>query len=293
MSDAGSGDSSGDGAGGGGLIALVASAVPLKDTLGVSDQAAVALILCLSIGLVYVFLRRGGSRKRGSTVLLMGRTGAGKTTLFQMLQSGTALSTFTSMAVNEDTFMPVGSQSGTAVHVVDVPGHERVRFLARDFLPNVGAVVFVVDATERSKAEIGACAAYLYDVLSGPEVRSVNPDVLVVCNKGDIVTAAAPAYVRGKLEEEIGRLRETRSKSLAGVGGEEDNVYLGAEGKEFSFDDVDSRVYFCDGAFLKGDGVAVVGAFVAAALGGGSFDPESAAANEASSSAAPGDGGSE
>ena len=48
-----------------------------------------------------------------------------------------------------------------------------------------------------------------------------------------------------------GRLRETRSKSLAGVGGEEDNVYLGAEGKEFSFDDVDSRVYFCDGAFLK------------------------------------------
>ena len=138
------------------------------------------------------------------------------------------------MAVNEDTFVPVGSQvghrigvvnprrkrcrrlhplptlpplirtqSGTAVHVVDVPGHERVRFLARDFLPNVGAVVFVVDATERSKAEIGACAAYLYDVLSGPEVRSVNPDVLVVCNKGDIVTAAAPAYVRGKLEEEM------------------------------------------------------------------------------------------
>ena len=108
---------------------------------------------------------------------------------------------------------------------------------------------------DSAAASLTETAEYLHDLLLQLQKRhtqnrtSKGPTaipVLVAANKQDIFSAAPTSLLKTKLEEEVGRIRETRSKGITGVGGgglaedeaggdDEDN-WLGEYGsKEFKF----------------------------------------------------------
>jgi len=98
-------------------------------------------------------------------------------------------------------------------------------------------IIFVVDATNVSDGTSGLteAAEYLHDVLLTLQKRYTSSKTskgptevsfLVAPNKLDLFTALPPKLVRNILENEISKLRATRSKGLldAGVGVDEDVV---------------------------------------------------------------------
>jgi signal recognition particle receptor subunit beta len=115
-------------------------------------------------------------------------------------------------------------------------------------------LVFVVDsAALSSPAGLTEAAEYLHDILLLLQKRhtqgktSKDPQsipVLVAANKQDVFTSLPAGLVRSKLEEEIARVRQTKSKGLldSGIGmeedvsGDEESNWLGEYGsKEFRF----------------------------------------------------------
>ena len=115
-------------------------------------------------------------------------------------------------------------------------------------------IVFVVDsAAVSSAAGLTEAAEYLHAVLLLLQKRhtqgktSKDPQgipVLVAANKQDVFTSLPVGLVKSKLEEEIAKVRRTKSKGLLDsgiemeddVGGDEESNWLGEYGaKEFKF----------------------------------------------------------
>jgi signal recognition particle receptor subunit beta len=122
-------------------------------------------------------------------------------------------------------------------------------------------LIFVLDsAAVSSAAGLTEAAEYLHDILLLLQKRhtqsktSKDPQaipVLVAANKQDVFTSLPGAIVKAKLEEEIAKVRSTRSKGLMDsgvgmeddVGGEdEDQNWLGEYGsKEFKFSQMEEH----------------------------------------------------
>lgn len=139
--------------------------------------------------------------------------------------------------------------------LIDTPGHGKLRHHANASLvstPSLRGLLFVVDsAAISSTAGVAEAAEYLYDVLLVLQKRHTSTktskapqsiSVLVLANKQDVFTSLPPAIVQKKLEEEIAKVRLTRSKGLmdSGVGmddegADEEQHWLGEFGsKHFS-----------------------------------------------------------
>lgn len=95
---------------------------------------------------------------------------------------------------------------------------------------NPTGIIFVVDAANLATgtAAVGGLsdtASYLHDTLlalqrqhsRGKSSKSREVAFLVAANKGDLFTALPAPLVRAALEGEIGKIRETRIRGLAGV----------------------------------------------------------------------------
>ncbi|KAI0006474.1 P-loop containing nucleoside triphosphate hydrolase protein [Xylariaceae sp. FL0662B] len=172
--------------------------------------------------------------------------------------------------------------------LIDTPGHGKLRAQALNHLfpgngsgdagaekgaPNdrLRGVVFVVDAAALDD-NLADAAAYLYEVLlalqrrTGAGRTSKTPNavaVLVAANKADLFTALPASLVRGHLEAELGRIRQSRSKGLldSGVGvdevgaAEDQDVWLGQYGSDkFTFDQMrefDLEVDVVGGSILE------------------------------------------
>lgn len=111
----------------------------------------------------------------------------------------------------------------------------------------------VDSAALSSPAGLTEAAEYLHDILLLLQKRhtqsktSKDPQsisVLVAANKQDVFTSLPAGLVRSRLEEEVARVRQTRSKGLldSGIGmedeggGDEESNWLGEYGsKEFRF----------------------------------------------------------
>lgn len=86
--------------------------------------------------------------------------------------------------------------------VVDMPGHDRIRFRYADFLAITRSIVFVVDSTSLTK-QIRPVAEYLYDILAKPVVQKERTPILVACNKSDLITALSVEKIKFMLETEM------------------------------------------------------------------------------------------
>ncbi|KAG7584322.1 Signal recognition particle receptor beta subunit [Arabidopsis suecica] len=213
---------------------------------------AIGVLLLATIWLLSIRLFR---RTKSNTVLLSGLSGSGKTMFFYQLRDGSShQGAVTSMEPNEGTFVlhNENTMKGKVkpVHLVDVPGHSRLRSKLEEYLPRAAAVVFVVDALE-FLPNIRAASEYLYDILTNTSVVKNKIPVLLCCNKTDKVTAHTKEFIRKQMEKEIEKLRVSRSAiSTADIA---NDFTLGIEGEVFSFSHCQNKVTVAEASGLTGE----------------------------------------
>ncbi|XP_061353596.1 uncharacterized protein LOC133298345 [Gastrolobium bilobum] len=214
--------------------------------------AAAATLLFTTILLLSFRLLK---RAKSNTILLTGLSGAGKTVLFYQLRDGSIhQGTVTSMEPNEDTFVlhseTTQNRKINPVHVVDVPGHSRLRPKLDEYLPQAAGIVFVVDALD-FLPNCRAASEYLYDILTKGSVVKKKIPLLILCNKTDKVTAHSKEFIRRQMEKEIDKLRASRSAiSAADIANE---FTLGVPGEPFSFTQCYNKVTSADASGLTGE----------------------------------------
>lgn len=203
-------------------------------------------------------------------VLLLGPENAGKTALATLLERGTKpAQTHTSQVTQsvelnastdsdaKQSFRNHDDATGTYTKflLVDTPGHGKLRNVAMARLgrstEKLKAVVFMVDAAALVEQDtLASTAAYLYDVLLHLQKRAGDKSrartavsVLIAANKLDLFTALPAAMVKSHLENELTRIRTSKSKGLLDsgvamddIGSEEQDAWLGEYGSDkFSF----------------------------------------------------------
>lgn len=197
-------------------------------TLGI----IVALIVVL-ITIVYLLTR---GKKKGRSVLLIGPTESGKTTIFSRLWQGKNVETVTSVVPNEGEYELANGRPNLLLK--DLPGNERVRqTFWESNKSGVRGILCVIDAAGGSKA-VRDCAEVLYWILTDSVVTSLKPNVLIFANKQDMATAKGIRVIRTSLEREITTLRLTKSASLQTTGGSTAaaSKTLGKADRDFEFD---------------------------------------------------------
>lgn len=213
--------------------------------------AAAVVVLTIFLSL----LLRLFKRKKPNTIVLAGLTGSGKTVLFYQLRDGSShQGTVTSMDPNEGTFVLHSEVTKKGkikpVHLVDVPGHSRLRPKLDEFVPQAAGIVFVVDSLE-FLPNCRAAAEYLYDILTKASVVKKRIPVLIVCNKTEKVTAHSKDFIRKQLEKEIDKLRTSRTViSDADITSE---FTLGESGQPFAFTQCHNKVTLAEASGLTGD----------------------------------------
>lgn len=217
-----------------------------RERLDARDPQTIGVLVALLVGLVTLVLIFVFSRKRkfGRGILLCGSCDAGKTTLLGQLLQGKPLETYTSMKENSGVLSLEGKKP---VNIVDVPGHERIRdqILAK-YSGSARGIVYVVDSAAIAK-QIRDVTEFLFSILSNPTIHSARPRVVVACNKQDVGLVKGAKVIQSLLEKEINALRASRSNRLEGLDGESvDSVYLGKQGKDFTFADLGMKVEFIE-----------------------------------------------
>ncbi|KAM5351080.1 hypothetical protein ACJ41O_003803 [Fusarium nematophilum] len=226
------------------------------------------IILCAPI-VLHIILSSSRTYTVAPTVLLVGPTNAGKTSLLTLFERGSSTTETHTSQVPQSVELNASTDSATKTSfrnhqatdgtytkflLVDTPGHGKLRNVAADKLnrtEKLKAVIFVVDAAAISEQEVLApTAAYLYDVLLFLQRRAtVNSNakasipILIAANKMDLFTALPSTLVKTNLEAELTRIRATRSKGLLDsgvgtddIGSEEQDSWLGEFGSsKFTF----------------------------------------------------------
>nr|GEV99404.1 signal recognition particle receptor subunit beta-like [Tanacetum cinerariifolium] len=209
----------------------------------------------LFLTIFFLLIVRALKRTISNTIVLTGLSGGGKTVLFYQLRDGSShQGTVTSMEPNEGLFVlnSETSKKGKikAVHLVDVPGHSRLRPKLDEYLPRAAGIVFVVDAVE-FLPKCPEASEYLYDILTKASVVKKKIPLLILCNKVDKVTAHTKEFIRRQLEKEIDKLRTSRTAlSDADIVNE---FTLGVPGEAFSFSQCINKVTVADASALTGE----------------------------------------
>uniref|UniRef100_A0A7C8YP45 Signal recognition particle receptor subunit beta n=1 Tax=Opuntia streptacantha TaxID=393608 RepID=A0A7C8YP45_OPUST len=232
----------------------------IQETPEVQLYAAVGVVI---LTVLLSLLIRLFKRKKSNTVILAGLSGSGKTVLFYQLRDGSShQGTVTSMEPNDGTFVLHSETTKKSkvkpVHLVDVPGHSRLRPKLDEYLPKAAGLVFLVDALE-FLPNCRAAAEYLYDILTKASVVKRKIPLLIVCNKCEKVTAHSKDFIRKQLEKEIEKLRASRTGiSDADVTSE---YTLGVAGQPFAFSQCQNKVTLAEASALTGD-IAQVEEFI-------------------------------
>nr|KJB21014.1 hypothetical protein B456_003G186100 [Gossypium raimondii] len=184
--------------------------------------AAIAVLLISTLLLLSIRLFK---RAKSNTVILTGLSGSGKTVLFYQRKS-------------------------KPVHIVDVPGHSRLRPKLDEFLPRAAGIVFVVDSLE-FLPNCHLASEYLYDILTKASVVKKKIPVLICCNKNDKVTAHTKEFIRKQMEKEIDKLRASRSAiSAADIS---NDFTLGVPEEPFTFSQCRNKVTVAESSGLTGE----------------------------------------
>ncbi|KAJ3281474.1 hypothetical protein HK104_011454 [Borealophlyctis nickersoniae] len=229
--------------------------------------AVLCVLICLGVIALVVILKKKSVRR--DTFLIAGLSDAGKTVLYTRLRYGKVVETRRSMVENEGRF-PLSSDDedsrGPMVHVVDLPGHEKLRFRFADFMPVTRGIAFVIDSTTVAR-NVRDVAEYLYDVLVNPHVQKLEIPILVVCNKKDMLLALNEEKIRSLLEAEIDRLRTTRAAAVESQDDDRNRAdeFLGYENETFKFEHLPNPMSFVPCSLISednGDGIHAVKDFI-------------------------------
>lgn len=184
------------------------------------DALYVITATCLLAAVLFLVVARRRQARRKSW-LLLGPNGSGKTALLYKLSSGRLLKTVSSIETNA---LPVTVEhDGRAAHVqlVDIPGHDEVRFDFRKFAKSSAGIIMLVDSAnlERDARKAGEILFDALDFFRSFEPASIFdktfvPPVLVLCNKQDLLSSLSKHQVKALLEQEL-RMRQ-KSGSLGG-----------------------------------------------------------------------------
>jgi len=216
--------------------------------------SAVAVFVSILL-LVLLGLRRG-PKARGNTVLLLGACNSGKTSLFLRLTEGSPgcrNETHTSMKENEATFEHYDGKRKATIHLVDFPGHQRLRPQLETFLPAARVIVFLVDSFD-FRSEVASVAQYMYDLLVHRVVNAQKIPILVACNKNEMATAKDSEYITHELENELNQIRKNQG-TMGDIDGKNDNIHLrlGVKGKDFKFSQLTIPITFVECSVKEGD----------------------------------------
>ncbi|XP_014205220.1 signal recognition particle receptor subunit beta isoform X2 [Copidosoma floridanum] len=183
----------------------------------------------------------------GHNVLLTGLCDVGKTLIYARLMHTKYVQTHTSVKENIGDAI----EYNTSVKIVDIPGHERLRYKYFDkYKGSAKGLVFVIDSSSIHK-DIRDAAEYLYVLLSDSAINK-NVPVLILCNKQDQTLAKSSGVIKTLLEKEINLLRVTKTSQLEATDASSSNAYLGSSGRDFEFSHLDRRVDFAEcSAYIK------------------------------------------
>ena len=198
---------------------------------------SVVAVLGLALGLFLAF----GRSKKTRQVVLVGLTGSGKTKLFYNLVTHQLVSTVTSQSRNE-CLLKLGDRF---VNLIDMPGHPRVRTEVMNAVRTADDILFVVDSsTVLTGQTMNHIANLLYDMLCLDEVIKRKVPVLVVCAKSEIAGARGCDIIKKEMETEFEYIRKNRLQSNFVGTGDEEQLFLGNEDEEFTFDQIRNPVDF-------------------------------------------------
>lgn len=189
-------------------------------------------VVILTIALF--FRRRSVSRR---SVLLLGLCESGKTTLFSRLLYDKVFPTQTSIKENTGIY-GVPSEKKQSLNIVDVPGHERLRYkFFEQFKSSARAIIFVIDSLTYQK-DMKNVAEFMYNILTDVTLAQNSLPFLIACNKDDYPLAKGPTVIRSALEKELNHVRTTRSASLSTTDGHGNALsFLGKPNRDFTFSD--------------------------------------------------------
>ncbi|XP_066995730.1 signal recognition particle receptor subunit beta isoform X2 [Anabrus simplex] len=200
---------------------------------------------------IFVFIVAVWSRRKTSrrVVLLLGLSDSGKTLIFSRLLHDKFVNTYTSIKENVGDYIVKNS----CLRIVDIPGHERLRYKFFDHYKNMtGGIVYVIDSVTFQK-KIRDIAEFLYSLLSDPVVMANCPRFLILCNKQDDSTSNDCNGMQSLLEKEMDLLRVTKTRQLQST--EETgnkNIFLGKKGADFKFSHINRiNVSFGEAAALN------------------------------------------
>ncbi|WWD01599.1 hypothetical protein V866_008544 [Kwoniella sp. B9012] len=215
---------------------------PLSSLLAhplLQDPKFVAAAGGLVVLLIFLSIFRTGkkaSRRSGpTTVLLVGPSDSGKTSLFTKLVHETYIQTHTSIQPSITTFplnSPYENGQTKPIKLIDLPGHPRLKDELKKYVKEASAVVFVVDiqALVRNSAAVAEDLAPILVTLSNLNIttQSEPTKLLILAHKTDLLTRSssgeipesslttARERVKSILTREMDRLKATRTKSGAG-----------------------------------------------------------------------------
>ncbi|XP_076285215.1 signal recognition particle receptor beta [Lasioglossum baleicum] len=203
--------------------------------------AVIAIIITI---VLFIIWRR--SKSIGNRILLTGLSDAGKTLIFSRLVCSKFVKTYTSAKENVEDLVI----NNRTLKLVDIPGHERLRYKYFDqFKSSAKVVIYVIDSVSFQK-DIRDVAEYLYNILSDPSMQKKS--VLILCNKQDQTMAKGSSVIKTLLEREMNLLRMTKTNQLQATDASSANVFLGKEGKDFEFAQLDTHMDFAEcNAFNK------------------------------------------
>ncbi|KIR69809.1 signal recognition particle receptor subunit beta [Cryptococcus deuterogattii CA1014] len=239
------------------LTALLAHPL-LQDPKFVAAAGGLALLLLF---LTLVFRQGKKTRKRNgpATVLLVGPSDGGKTSLFTKLIHDIYPQTHTSIVPSDTTFdldSPYEDGQKKQIRLIDIPGHPRLRDEVKKYIADTAGVIFVVDiqGIVRNASGVAEQLPPILTALSNISARlppsAPPPKLLLLAHKADLLARPTPSSshcppeipsstltastdrLKSILTREMDRLKSTRG----GTGGKIEGIgkVAGTSGGFFS-----------------------------------------------------------
>ena len=188
---------------------------------------------------IYLIISRKSKQR---SVLLVGRTGAGKTRLLCKLCSNSCPITLTSIQPTTLEYTHPHNKR-RSIFLADIPGDGRVRskYLNEHKSRRIIGVLFLIDsvAFDGSEAEV---ADVLFELLSLKQFKKTP--ILFVCNKQDLIPKDTCDNIKCRLEKEIHIKRSTHTFSPNALDPKIKPQIIGDVNKEFSFKQIENKIVF-------------------------------------------------